>query len=153
MRVTVISSNDKRKTAMITVVHGENDRKRSETRHCKQSTNGMIGRMLDEHCNPLQKMQGISELWARQVDALNHELGNKAQKKTPYNAGLYFKWVEGDNSAAYQKHLNAERVRASQTSEALWAEGQRLEALAEIRRAEKSAKHEKKQQKMEALAI
>lgn len=144
MKAVIISSNNKRKTAMITVVYGDGSRKRSETRHCKQTSSGMIGGMLDQHRDALRKMQEISTLWAHKIDSLNAELGNKAKRAIPYNANLYFAWAEGDNSVAYQKHLNGERDRASHIGDVLWEEGARLEALAEIRRAEKRVKLEKK---------
>lgn len=143
MKTTVISSNDKRKTAMITIVHDEGIRKRSETRHCKKTDKGLVGRMLDQHCDALTKMQAISELWARQIDSLNAELGNKAKKAVPYNASLFFAWEQGDCESKYIKYLGVQRDRATQISEGLWEEGEQLESLAIIRRAEKAAKQKK----------
>lgn len=137
MKAKVISSNSKRKTAMIVIHYDVNGCKRSETRHCNVAGDVMSGYVLGFDRAVLTTAQTESEYLAHTVDALNRELNTNAKTAQSYRANLVFGWKLGDNQEEYGKHIIAESGRALHINAHLLNEVERLMPLVEIRRAEK----------------
>jgi len=142
MKATLISTNDKRKTAMLIIKYDDDGWKRSATRHCLLSPGGTWrGYVLDADRRELESMAQAGGTLATTIDAMNRELGTKAPKTSAYTPTLLFAWTAGaDNTDAYHAHMSQERQNARQSIARLFDEAERLRVLVDVRRAEQQRK-------------